>query len=150
MVSSETLLHFQMLHSQAARFVRELDSAGEKDREIAQIARYRNATERALFCLWEIMCELEQLELMVRLREVHPGEQATFEKIVELAAANCDPRRFGTGVAAARELVGRLSEPDLRYVLGQYIERAGELRAAIDDAQGALVRRPTYLDEVRG
>ena len=149
-VSSETLLHFQMLHSQAARFVRELDSAGEKDREIAQIARYRNATERALFCLWEIMCELEQLELMVRLREVHPGEQATFEKIVELAAANCDPRRFGTGVAAARELVGRLSEPDLRYVLGQYIERAGELRAAIDDAQGALVRRPTYLDEVRG
>ena len=95
------------------------------------------------------MCELEQLELMVRLREVQPGERATFEKIVELAQSNCDPRRFGTGVADARGLVVRLSEPDLRYVLGQYIERAGELRRAIDDAEGALVEKPRYLDEVR-
>ena len=46
--------------------------------------------------------------------------------------------------------MARLSEPDLRYVLGQYIERAGELRRAIDDARGALVEKPSYLDEVRG
>ena len=148
-VSSETLLHFQMVHSQAARFVEGLSNDGEKDPEVAEVARYRNAAERATFCLWEIMCELEQLELMVRLREVRPEEQRTFERIIELAQSNCDPRRFGTGVADARGLVARLSEPDLRYVLGQYIERAGELRRAIDDAEGALVEKPRYLDEVR-
>ena len=148
-VSSETLLHFQMVHTQAARFVEELGRDGEKDPEVVELARYRNAAERATFCLWEIMCELEQLELMVRLREVRPEEHRTFTKIVELAQSNCDPRRFGTGVADARGLVARLSEPDLRYVLGQYIERAGELRRAIDDARGALVEKPTYLDEVR-
>ena len=148
-VSSETLLHFQMVHSQAARFVEGLSNDGEKDPEVAELARYRNAAGRATFCLWEIMCELEQLELMVRLREVRPEEQRTFERIIELAQSNCDPRRFGTGVADARGLVARLSEPDLRYVLGQYIERAGELRRAIDDAEGALVEKPRYLDEVR-
>ena len=148
-VSSETLLHFQMVHTQASRFVEGLGKDGEKDPEVAELARYRNAAERAVFCLWEIMCELEQLELMVRLREVRPEEHKTFEKIIELARSNCDPRRFGTGVADARGLAARLSEPDLRYVLGQYIERAGELRRAIDDARGALVEKPSYLDEVR-
>ena len=34
-------------------------------------------------------------------------------------------------------------------MLEQYVDRAGELRLAIDDAQGALVRRPTYVEEVR-
>ena len=42
-----------------------------------------------------------------------------------------------------------LEEPDLRYVLEQYVDRAGELRLAIDDARGALVQRPTYVEEIR-
>ena len=149
-VSSERLLHFQMVHTQAARFVDALGSDAATDREIAELARYRNAAERALFCLWEIMGELEQLELMARLREVRPEEHGVLGQIIDLAEHNCDPLRFGRDVSDARELVSRLSEPDLRYVLGQYIERAGELRRAIDDAQGALVRKPAYLDEVRG
>ena len=149
-VSSETLLHFQMVHTQAARFVEGLEDAGEKDPEIAELARYRGAARRSLFCLWEIMCELEQLELMVRLHEVGPEERRTFEKIVTLAEDGCAPDRFGPVVADARELVGRLAEPDLRYVLEQYLERAEELRRAIDDARGALVEKPAYLDEVRG
>lgn len=149
-VSSETLLHFQMVHSQAAGFVEELGARGEKDREIAELARYREAADRMLFCLWEIMCELEQLEFLVRLREVRPEERGVFERIVDLAEAHCEPERFGTGVEAARELLEDLAEPDLRYVIGQYVERAGELRAAIDDAQGALVEKPSYVDEVRG
>ncbi|MCR8908334.1 FUSC family protein [Thermophilibacter sp. ET337] len=148
-VSSETLLHFQMVHGQAARFVDSLGEKDERDPEIAELARYRAAAERALFCLWELMCELEQLELIVRLHEVRPEEQATFGRIIELAEANCDPRRFGTGIEDARELVARLSEPDLRYVLGQYVERAGELRTAIDDARGALVEKPSYAEQVR-
>lgn len=149
-VSSETLLHFQMVHTQAARFVEGLEDAGEKDPEIAELARYRGAARRSLFCLWEIMCELEQLELMVRLHEVGPEERRTFEKIVTLAEDGCAPDRFGPVAADARELVGRLAEPDLRYVLEQYLERAEELRRAIDDARGALVEKPAYLDEVRG
>ena len=149
-VSSEELLHFQMVHTQAARFIDALGSDAATDREIAELARYRNAAERALFCLWEIMGELEQLELMARLREVRPEEHEVLGQIIDLAEHNCDPLRFGRDVSDARELVSRLSEPDLRYVLGQYIERAGELRRAIDDAQGALVRKPAYLDEVRG
>ena len=149
-VSSETLLHFQMLHSQASEFVEALGEPGaQDDREIAELARYRDAADRMLFCLWEIMCELEQLELLVRLREVGEGERATFEKIIDLAESHCEPERFGTGVDAAEELVFQLDEPDLRYVLEQYVDRAGELRLAIDDARGALVEKPSYLSEVR-
>ena len=149
-VSSEALLHFQMVHSRAAGFVEELGADSEKNPEIAELAQYREAAERMLFCLWALMCELEQLELLVRLREVRDDERRTFERIVDLAEASCKPERFGTNVDAAEELLFKLAEPDLRYVLQQYVDRAGELRLAIDDAQGALVERPSYVDEVRG
>ena len=42
-----------------------------------------------------------------------------------------------------------LADEDVRYVLQQYVDRAGELRLAVEDARGALVERPSYLDEVR-
>ena len=42
-----------------------------------------------------------------------------------------------------------IESEDVRYVLQQYVDRAGELRMAVDDARGALVERPSYLDEVR-
>ena len=149
-VSSERLLHFQMVHARATAFVDNLAKPGEKNREIAEIARYRNAAERALFCLWEAMSELEQLELLVRLREVGPDERATFERIIDVAERNCRPERIGTGAEAIEALLFGLSEPDLRYVLGQYADRVGELRLALDDARGALVERPSYADEIRG
>ena len=149
-VSSERMLHFQMVHTQAARFIEALGEEGQRDREIAQMARYREAADRALFCLWEIMCELEQLELLVRLRRVRPSEQDVFEQIVDLAEAHCEPERFGRGVEEVRRLIAQLVDKDLRYVLEQYVERAGQLRHAIDDAQGSLVERPSYAEEVRG
>ena len=149
-VTSETLLHFQMVHSRAAGFVESLGQEGEKNAEIAELTQYKDAAQRMLFCLWELMCELEQLELLVRLHEVREDERRTFERIIELAQANCAPERFGTSVDEAEELIFKLSEPDLRYVLQQYVDRAGELRLAIDDARGALVERPSYMDEIRG
>ena len=148
-VSSERLLHFQMVHTQANAVLDSISASGERTAEIAEVTRYRDAADRMLFCLWEISCELEQLELMVRMGAVLPEERATFEKIVDLAEAHCDPERFGTGVDKAEELVFGLSDEDLRYVLQQYIDRAGELRLAVDEARGALVKRPRYLDEVR-
>ena len=148
-VSSERLLHFQMVHTQANAVLDSISASGERTAEIAEVTRYRDAADRMLFCLWEISCELEQLELMVRMGAVLPEERATFEKIIDLAEAHCDPERFGTGVDKAEELVFGLSDEDLRYVLQQYIDRAGELRLAVDEARGALVKRPRYLDEVR-
>ena len=148
-VSSERLLHFQMVHTQANAVLDSISASGERTAEIAEVTRYRDAADRMLFCLWEISCELEQLELMVRMGTVLPEERATFEKVVDLAGAHCDPERFGTGVDKAEELVFDLSDEDLRYVLQQYIDRAGELRLAVDEARGALVKRPRYLDEVR-
>ncbi|HIZ45568.1 MAG TPA: FUSC family protein [Candidatus Olsenella pullistercoris] len=148
-VSSERLLHFQMVHTQANAVLDSISASGERTAEIAEVTRYRDAADRMLFCLWEISCELEQLELMVRMGAVLPEERATFEKIIDLAEAHCDPERFGTGVDRAEELVFGLSDEDLRYVLQQYIDRAGELRLAVDEARGALVKRPRYLDEVR-
>ena len=148
-VSSERLLHFQMVHTQANAVLDSISTSGERTAEIAEVTRYRDAADRMLFCLWEISCELEQLELMVRMGAVLPEERATFEKVVDLAEAHCDPERFGTGVDKAEELVFGLSDEDLRYVLQQYIDRAGELRLAVDEARGALVKRPRYLDEVR-
>ena len=148
-VSSERLLHFQMVHTQANAVLDSISASGERNAEIAEVTRYRDAADRMLFCLWEISCELEQLELMVRMGAVLPEERATFEKVVDLAEAHCDPERFGTGVDKAEELVFGLSDEDLRYVLQQYIDRAGELRLAVDEARGALVKRPRYLDEVR-
>lgn len=147
-VSSETLLHFQMLHTQATAFVETLGDEGGADREIAELARYRDAAERTLFCVWEIMVELEQIELLVRLGRVGEDERGTFERLVDLAESHCDPRRFGTGVEAAEELAAGLTSEDLRYVVGQYVRRAQELRAALDDARGALVEKPSYVDEV--
>ena len=148
-VSSERLLHFQMIHTQANALLDSIAADGERNAEIAEVTRYRDAADRMLFCLWEIMCELEQLELLVRLGSVREEERPTFEKIVRLARGHCDPERFGTGVDAAEGLVMGLDDPDLRYVLQQYVDRAGELRLAVDDARGALVRRPSYLSEVR-
>ena len=147
-VSSERLLHFQMVHTQANAVLDSISASGERNAEIAEVTRYRDAADRMLFCLWEISCELEQLELMVRMGAVLSEERATFEKVVDLAEAHCDPERFGTGVDKAEELVFGLSDEDLRYVLQQYIDRAGELRLAVDEARGALVKRPRYLDEV--
>lgn len=148
-VTSERLLHFQMVHTQANALLDAITAAGEKNAEIAEVARYRDAADRMLFCLWEIGCELEQLELLVRLGAVRPGERGVLERVIDLAEANCDPERFGTGVDEAEALTFRLADPDLRYVLQQYVDRAGELRLAVDDAQGALVERPRYLDQVR-
>lgn len=148
-VSSERLLHFQMLHTQANALLDAISAAGEKNAEIAEVPRYRDAADRMLFCLWELECELEQLELLVRLGAVGPGEREAFRAVVDLAEARCDPERFGTGVGEAGALIGRLGDEDVRYVLRQYVERAGELRRAVDEARGTLVRRPTYLDELR-
>ena len=148
-VSSERLLHFQMVHTQANSLLESISAAGEKNAEIAEVARYGDAAERMLFCLWEIGCELEQLELLVRLGAVRDDEREAFRAIVSLAESHCDPRRFGTGVDEAEVMAMGLADPDLRYVLQQYVDRAGELRLAVDDARGALVERPSYLDEVR-
>lgn len=148
-VSSERLLHFQMLHTQANALLDAISAAGEKNAEIAEVARYRDAADRMLFCLWELECELEQLELLVRLGAVRPEDRDAFRAVVDLAEARCDPERFGTGVDEAGALIGRLGDEDVRYVLRQYVERAGELRRAVDEARGTLVRRPTYLDELR-
>ena len=148
-VSSERLLHFQMVHTQANALLDAISAAGEKNAEIVEVARYRDAADRMLFCLWEIGCELEQLELLVRLGAVRADERALFERIVDLAESRCDPERFGTGVDEAEVLVMGIGSEDVRYVLQQYVDRAGELRMAVDDARGALVERPSYLDEVR-
>ena len=148
-VSSERLLHFQMVHTQANALLDAISDAGEKNVEIAEVARYREAAERMLFCLWEIGCELEQLELLVRLGAVRDDERALFGRVVALAESRCDPERFGTGVDEAEALVMGIADEDVRYVLQQYVDRAGELRLAVDDARGALVERPRYLDEVR-
>ena len=148
-VSSERLLHFQMVHTQANALLDAISAAGEKNAEIAEVARYHDAADRMLFCLWEIGCELEQLELLVRLGAVRDDERALFGRVVDLAESRCDPERFGTGVDEAEALVMGLADEDVRYVLQQYVDRAGELRLAVDEARGALVERPRYLDEVR-
>lgn len=148
-VSSERLLHFQMVHTQANALLDSISASGEKNAEISEVARYRDAADRMLFCLWEIACELEQLELLVRLGSVRPEERALFCRVVDLAESRCDPERFGSGVDEAEGLVMGLADEDVRYVLQQYVDRAGELRLAVDDARGALVERPSYLDEVR-
>lgn len=137
-VSSESLLHFQMIHSQACTLLVELHEA----------PHYHEAAERMLFCTWELMGELEQLELLVRQHEVSSGEMVLFARFIDLAEQHCNPEDFGTGVEEAEAIAFRLAEPDLRYVLQQYIDRAGELRLAIDDARRALVERPSYLTEV--
>ncbi len=148
-VSSERLLHFQMVHTQAVELLDAISAAGEKNAEIAEVARYKDAAERMLFCLWEISCELEQLELLVRLGAVRDSEREAFVAIVKLAEMNCDPERFGTSVNVVTPLIMDLKSEDLRYVLRQYVDRARELRRAVDEARGALVERPRYLDEVR-
>lgn len=138
-VSSESLLHFQMIHSRTSELLVDLHEA----------PRYHEAAERMLFCTWELMSELEQLELLVRQREVSSGETVLFARLIDLAEQHCNPEDFGTGIGMAEAIAFRLAEPDLRYVLLQYIDRAGELRLAVDEARGALVKRPRYLDEVR-
>ena len=148
-VSSERLLHFQMVHTQANALLDAISATGEKNAEISEVARYRDAADRMLFCLWEIGCELEQLELLVRLGSVRPEERALFGRVVDLAESRCDPERFGAGVDEAEGMIMGLADEDVRYVLQQYVDRAGELRLAVDDARGALVERPSYLDEVR-
>lgn len=148
-VSSERLLHFQMLHTQANALLDSISAAGDKNAEIAEVARYRDAADRMLFCLWEIGCELEQLELLVRLGAVRPEERALFGRVIGLAESRCDPERFGTDIDEAEPLVMGLADEDVRYVLQQYVDRTGELRLAVDEARGALVERPSYLDEVR-
>ena len=148
-VTSERLLHFQMVHTQANALLDAITAAGEKNAEIAEVARYRDAVDRMLFCLWEIGCELEQLELLVRLGAVRPEERGVLEQIIDLAEANCDPERFGTGVDEAEALAFHLADSDLRYVLQQYVDRAGRSCASLDDARGALVERPELPGRVR-
>lgn len=141
--SSEALLHFQMVHSQAAAYARGLPERTDAQR------RVKAATRRALFCLWELACELEQLGLLIRTGEVEAAAFENLELFMVVAENHCVPFAYDERMKPAEQLASRFADEDLRYVLEQYLRRARSLAEALDEARDLIGERPSYMEEVR-
>lgn len=140
--SSEALLHIQMVHTQAAVYARKLPEATPAERAEKQ------ATRRVLFCLWELVCELEQLGFLIRVDAVGAGELAALDRFMETAEVCSNPFVVDARLEAAARAIDRFEEEDLRYLLAQYMKRARTLAAALDRAKVTTQGRPTYAEEV--
>ena len=137
-VTVEALLHFQMVHLQASEFARKIADAKE-----------REAVERALFYMWELACELEQLELLVRLEELDDAEKDALDRFAVVAERHCDPFRFTPEMEGLAALAQDIRHEDVRYVLGQYLHQSIHLADALEAAPDEMVERPAYFEEVR-
>ena len=142
--SSEALLHFQMVHGRAAAYLRSLPEGDEAGR------RVKHAARRVLFCLWELMSELEQLGMLIRSGEVSEAEYENLGLFMVVAENHCVPFTYDERMRPAELLADAFAEEDLRYVLGQYLERARALAAALKDARELIGERPRYVEEIRG
>lgn len=140
--SSEALLHIQMVHSQAAAYVNKLPEATPE--EHAQ----KRATVRVLFCLWELVCELEQLGFLIRVDAVDASEYPRLGRFMLLAEVCSNPFVVDARLGEAEQLIEGFKEDDLKYLLRQYLKRAGVLAAALTAARGTVMGRPSYREEV--
>ena len=141
--SSEALLHFQMVHLQAAAYARDLPERTDEERTV------KASTRHAIFCLWELMCELEQLGLLIRTGEINPDEYENLELFMVVAENHCVPFAYDESMRPAEQLAEKFSEEDLRYVLGEYLRRAKTLASALDEARSLIGEKPRYVEEVR-
>ena len=139
----EALLHFQMVHTQAAHYIEGLPVSTEQERG------YKLATQHVLFCLWELICELEQLELLVRMGDIDEAEYANLELFERIASDCCQPFAYDKRMGPAEDLLDRFQEEDVRYVLQQYLLRAKWLADALEKARGLIGEKPSYVEEVR-
>lgn len=140
--SSEALLHIQMVHSQATAYVNKLPDATPE--EHAQ----KRATARVLFCVWELVCELEQLGFLIRLDAIDEGEFTKLDRFMETAEVCSNPFVVDARLEAAARGIARFEEDDLRYLLAQYVKRARTLADALERAKETTEGRPTYAQEV--
>lgn len=140
--SSEALLHIQMVHTQAAAYVQELPEGTDGERA------EKRATRRVLFCLWELVCELEQLGFLIRLDAIDEGELAALDRFMEAAEASSNPFVVDERLEYAGVIIAGFQEDDVRYLLGQYLKRARVLAAALDRARETTAGRPDYRTEV--
>ena len=137
-VTVEALLHFQMVHLQACDFAKTIDDPRE-----------RAAVERALFYMWELACELEQLELLVRIDDLDEDEKRLIDRFAEVAEGHCSPFRFTPAMEELAPVAQGVRHDDVRYVLGQYLHQSIHLADALDEAPDEMIERPAYLDEVK-
>lgn len=140
--SSEALLHIQMVHTQAATYARTLPEATPEERA------EKRATRRVLFCLWELVCELEQLGFLIRLDAIDRGELTNLDRFMETAEVCSNPFVVDARLEAAARGIDRFAEEDLRYLLNQYLKRARTLAGALERARETTAGRPTYAEEV--
>ena len=140
--ASEALLHIQMVHSQAVAYALTLPEDSAEERENKQ------ATRRVLFCLWELVCELEQLGFLLRVGAVDTGEYPELDRFMAAAEACSNPFEVDARLAAAASRIGIFAEDDVRYLLTQYLRRARTLADALTRARETTSGRPTYREEV--
>lgn len=140
--SSEALLHIQMVHTQASSYVNKL-----LDQTIDERAE-KQATRRVLFCLWELVCELEQLGFLIRVDAVDASEYPRLGRFMLLAEVCSNPFVVDARLGEAEQLIEGFKEEDLKYLLRQYLKRAGVLAAALTAARGTVMGRPSYREEV--
>ncbi|HIU04605.1 MAG TPA: FUSC family protein [Candidatus Coprousia avicola] len=140
--ASEALLHIQMVHSQAVAYARTLPEGSAEERENKQ------ATRRVLFCLWELVCELEQLGFLLRVGAVDTGEYPELDRFMAVAEACSNPFAVDERLAAAASRIGVFAEDDVRYLLTQYLRRARTLADALTRARETTSGRPTYREEI--
>ena len=105
-------------------------------------------TRRVLFCLWELVCELEQLGFLIRVDAVDASEYPRLERFMLLAEMCSSPFVVDARLGEAEQLIEGFKEEDLRYLLRQYLKRAGVLAAALTAARGTVMGRPSYREEV--
>ena len=140
--SSEALLHIQMVHTQAAAYANKMPERTLDERAEKQMTR------RVLFCLWELVCELEQLGFLIRVDAVDASEYPRLERFMLLAEVCSNPFVVDARLGEAEQLIEGFKEEDLKYLLRQYLKRAGVLAAALTAARGTVMGRPSYREEV--
>ena len=140
--SSEALLHIQMVHSQATAYARTLPEGTADER------REKQATRRVLFCLWELVCELEQLGFLIGFGAIDKAEYPELDRFMERAEECSNSFTVDGRLEAAASYISRFKEDDVRYILQQYVRRARVLAGALAQARQITSGRPTYRQEV--
>ena len=141
-VPCEALLHFQMVHGQAAHYAQGLPDSTPEERGL------KDAANHALFCAWELVCELEQLELLVLSEDVSENEKADLDRFAVIAARYSTPFAYSHHMGPAERIVEKFSNEDVRFVLRQYLRRSRALTEARIAGRKLIGEKVTYADEI--
>ena len=116
-VSNEILTHFHMIYQECAAYI-------QKDKSLP----FREDREAVLLKLWHMFSELEQMHFLVRTKSILQEERKALIHLIDAIQEELYPIISYENFPAIRGEL-RYEEPEVVYVLEQYLKHAESLLA---------------------